>query len=61
MNYPWIPDERGNKIKIPEELYEEIRKMIRIQEKDKNKKILYQTTTQRDINQFFQNNFSSKR
>jgi hypothetical protein len=53
MNYPWVPDERGEKLVIPKELYEEIRKIVRIREKDKNKNIIYQTTTQRDINQFF--------
>jgi hypothetical protein len=53
MNYPWIPDERGNKLEIPKELYEEIRKIIRMREKEKTRKIIYHTTTQSDINQFF--------
>ena len=63
MSYPWIPDERGNKMEIPKELYEEIRKIIRNKEgsqksQDKSQfkyqdKIIYQTTTQRDVNQFF--------
>jgi hypothetical protein len=73
---PWIPDEHGNKIEIPEELYSEIHKMIKnIQSKDlgiqvvqslqnqRSDKIIYQSTSQKDIDNFFnryQNNFLSK-
>lgn len=55
MDKPWISDEKGNKMEIPRELYSEIRKMIRNHEK-----ISFHLVSQKDIDEFFQNNFSSK-
>ena len=54
---PWIPDENGEKIIIPKELYSEIRRRI----KDLPK-IKYNKVCQKDIDHFFQKkiNFSTK-
>jgi hypothetical protein len=52
---PWVPDENGNKMEIPRVLYPEIRKIIRNTKSRDKDKITYQITTQKDIDNFFQN------
>jgi hypothetical protein len=55
MSYPWIPDENGKKIEIPKDLYSEIYKMIIKYKRQKGApSIIYEPTTQKDIDEFFQ-------
>ena len=54
-----IPDEKGEFLEIPKELYSEIRNLIRSKKKDTSK-ISFHPTNQKEWNNFFQNKFLPK-